>query len=162
MPSRTRRTSNAVSRSRDVAGVRTILTAVSAAVLLAGCSGAPAAAPTKTSAAATATPISSPADPPLCRAVAKASRALLVNNEVHDDESLILAVGAIMELDDSHAASATPALRDEVWALADTAQAWIAAYTGPESEFDEAQDALASALVAVDDACTAAGYPLQR
>lgn len=84
---------------------------------------------------------------------------ILHGEESQDEESLILAVGAVMDLDDSLAKDATPALRDEVWALADAAQAWIAAYAGPE--FDAAQDALAQALVAVGERCTAAGYSLQ-
>lgn len=130
-------------------------------MILAGCSGAPAAAPATpatTTASATTT-----ADLALCREVDKASRALnklFDDPDSHPDASLIPAVGAIMDLDDSHAVNATAALRDEVWALTDTANAWLEAYDGPR--FDEAQTDLADALITVDDACTAAGYSLQR
>lgn len=140
--------------------MRTILAAgCIAAALLAGCSSTPAPeprAPATTTTAATA-------DLALCREVDKASRELnklFDDPDSHPDASLIPAVGAIVELDDGLAKDATPAVRDEVWALADTANAWLEAYDGPR--FDEAQTDLANALVAVDERCTAAGYPLQR
>lgn len=148
----------------DTRNVRTIIGACCAAILAAGCSAPAAEEPTR-SITPTTTTTANPSDPALCREVDQASRALdaiLDDPESQaDEESFILAVGAVMDLDDRHAVSATPALRDDVWALTDAANAWIVAYADRGPKFDQAQTELAEAMVAVGERCDEAGYTLR-